>query len=65
MSKACIYCELNSKEQMVGSHEGEMYIESNAFTGQPYMYDEYSGLTVDIHFCPICGRDLKEDEDEF
>ena len=64
MKKPCKYCNPNSRVAIKKSDEIEMYIETNSFTGQPYMYDEYSGNEIEINFCPKCGRNLTEEDDE-
>ena len=59
----CIYCNANIRMAIKESSDMELYIETNSFTGNPYMYDEYSGNEIEINYCPMCGRNLKAESD--
>ena len=63
----CKYCMNGIGGESLNETDMELnlFVHTNTFLGGSYLYDEYCGCTTKpINFCPMCGRNLNDNESE-
>ena len=63
-NKVCGYCELLSGDRKILEEDGETEIAIGRVNKDYYIEagNDYDSIDIDINYCPMCGRKLKEEK---